>query len=154
MTDFVASSAAVYPVLIISYEMFRKYAEQLASVSVGLLICDEGHRYAIYRAGMEGLFSRIHGLPSHVHRLPGVQRFPDPPPEWSCITIRLKNSLGNKTIAALRQCKAKRRVLLSGTPIQNDLEVRRTPRTAEANTRCRLGQCATVFTDAHRLPSD
>ena len=35
---------------------------------------------------------------------------------------RLKNVDGNQTIAALMQCKAKRRIILSGTPIQNDLD--------------------------------
>lgn len=37
---------------------------------------------------------------------------------------RLKNSSSNKTIASLRDCPARRRILLTGTPVQNDLEVR------------------------------
>jgi DNA repair and recombination protein RAD54 and RAD54-like protein len=80
--DFVISSSAVAPVLIISYEMYRKYGDKLLGAKIGLLVCDEGHR--------------------------------------------LKNSDGNKTIAALAACPAKRRVLLSGTPVQNDLTVRDT----------------------------
>ncbi len=36
---------------------------------------------------------------------------------------RLKNSDGNKTITALAACPSRRRVLLSGTPVQNDLTV-------------------------------
>lgn len=36
---------------------------------------------------------------------------------------RLKSSSGNATIDSLRQFPSTRRVLLSGTPIQNDMEV-------------------------------
>lgn len=64
------------PILIISYETFRLHAHVMHKGSVGLVICDEGHR--------------------------------------------LKNS-ENQTYQALNGLKAKRRVLLSGTPIQNDL---------------------------------
>lgn len=64
------------PVLIISYETFRIYAEILNGSEVGLVLCDEGHR--------------------------------------------LKNC-ENLTYQALMGLKTKRRVLLSGTPIQNDL---------------------------------
>lgn len=64
------------PVLIISYETFRLYAEILTASEIGLVLCDEGHR--------------------------------------------LKNN-ENLTYQALMGLKTKRRVLLSGTPIQNDL---------------------------------
>lgn len=64
------------PILIISYETFRLHAEVLHKGSVGLVICDEGHR--------------------------------------------LKNS-ENQTYQALNCLKTTRRVLISGTPIQNDL---------------------------------
>ncbi|PIC51735.1 hypothetical protein B9Z55_002128 [Caenorhabditis nigoni] len=64
------------PVLIISYETFRLYANILHSGEVGIVICDEGHR--------------------------------------------LKNS-DNLTYQALSGLKCARRVLISGTPIQNDL---------------------------------
>ena len=64
------------PVLIISYETFRLHSTVLHKGSVGLVICDEGHR--------------------------------------------LKNS-ENQTYQALNLLNAPRRVLLSGTPIQNDL---------------------------------
>lgn len=64
------------PVLILSYETFRSYAEILNSSEVGMLLCDEGHR--------------------------------------------LKNC-ENLTYTALMGLQTKRRVLLSGTPIQNDL---------------------------------
>lgn len=64
------------PVLIISYETFRIYANILNASEVGLLLCDEGHR--------------------------------------------LKNC-ENLTYNALMGLQTKRRVLLSGTPIQNDL---------------------------------
>ncbi|XP_054837769.1 DNA repair and recombination protein RAD54-like [Eublepharis macularius] len=64
------------PILIISYETFRLHAEALQKGSVGLVICDEGHR--------------------------------------------LKNS-DNQTYQALNNLNTPRRVLISGTPIQNDL---------------------------------
>ncbi|NWW54510.1 RAD54 protein, partial [Pedionomus torquatus] len=64
------------PILIISYETFRLHAEALQKGSVGLVICDEGHR--------------------------------------------LKNS-ENQTYQALNSLNTPRRVLISGTPIQNDL---------------------------------
>lgn len=63
-------------ILVISYETLRLHAEVMHSRSVGMVICDEGHR--------------------------------------------LKNS-ENQTYAALSNLKTKRRILLSGTPIQNDL---------------------------------
>ncbi|KAM4721090.1 DNA repair and recombination protein RAD54-like [Rhinophrynus dorsalis] len=64
------------PILIISYETFRLHADVLHKGSVGLVICDEGHR--------------------------------------------LKNS-ENQTYQALNSLNTSRRVLISGTPIQNDL---------------------------------
>ncbi|XP_078248983.1 DNA repair and recombination protein RAD54-like isoform X2 [Pogona vitticeps] len=64
------------PILIISYETFRLHAEVLQKGSVGIVICDEGHR--------------------------------------------LKNS-DNQTYQALNSLNTSRRVLISGTPIQNDL---------------------------------
>ncbi|XP_036702276.1 DNA repair and recombination protein RAD54-like isoform X2 [Balaenoptera musculus] len=64
------------PILIISYETFRLHVGVLRRGSVGLVICDEGHR--------------------------------------------LKNS-ENQTYQALDSLNTSRRVLISGTPIQNDL---------------------------------
>ncbi|CAF1506271.1 unnamed protein product [Rotaria magnacalcarata] len=64
------------PVLIISYEAFRSHAAILHKGTVGLIMCDEGHR--------------------------------------------LKNA-ENQTYDALFKLDCRRRVLLSGTPIQNDL---------------------------------
>ena len=67
------------PVLIISYEMFKKYSKVLNKCErLDLVICDEGHR--------------------------------------------LKNSSGNQTTASLNEFKARMRLVLSGTVIQNDLE--------------------------------
>jgi SNF2 family DNA or RNA helicase len=67
------------PVLIISYEMFRKHSARLnLTPKLDIILCDEGHR--------------------------------------------LKNATGTKTITALAECKAKKRIVLSGTPIQNDLD--------------------------------
>ncbi|XP_060071052.1 DNA repair and recombination protein RAD54-like [Ylistrum balloti] len=64
------------PVLIISYETLRLHAKVMLKGTIGLVICDEGHR--------------------------------------------LKNC-ENQTYQALNSLKAQRRILLSGTPIQNDL---------------------------------
>ncbi|CAA22254.2 DNA repair and recombination protein RAD54-like [Caenorhabditis elegans] len=78
LNSFMADSKmrCAIPVLIISYETFRLYANILHSGDVGIVICDEGHR--------------------------------------------LKNS-ENLTYQALSGLKCARRVLISGTPIQNDL---------------------------------
>ncbi|KAG2356211.1 P-loop containing nucleoside triphosphate hydrolase protein [Suillus spraguei] len=64
------------PVMIVSYETLRTLTALLANCSIGLLLCDEGHR--------------------------------------------LKNS-GNQTFQALNSLNVKRRVILTGTPVQNDL---------------------------------
>ncbi|KAH0583782.1 DNA repair protein rhp54 [Termitomyces sp. 'cryptogamus'] len=64
------------PVMIVSYETLRTLGAYLANSSVGLLLCDEGHR--------------------------------------------LKNS-ESLTYQALNALNVKRRVILTGTPIQNDL---------------------------------
>lgn len=66
----------VRPVLIVSYETLRMYADTLNDTPIGLLLCDEGHR------------------------------------------LKNKDSL---TWMALNQLNVTRRVILSGTPIQNDL---------------------------------
>ena len=59
------------PLLIISYELFRKYAAVLNEVpKLDIIVCDEGHR--------------------------------------------LKNAGGTKTIQALSDCKAKKRIVLTG----------------------------------------
>ncbi|KAF1810800.1 DNA repair protein, SNF2 family [Eremomyces bilateralis CBS 781.70] len=68
--------AVIRPVIIVSYETLRLYAEELKSTPIGLLLCDEGHR--------------------------------------------LKND-ESRTFTALTGLNVQRRVILSGTPIQNDL---------------------------------
>ncbi|KAJ7632714.1 DNA repair protein, SNF2 family [Roridomyces roridus] len=64
------------PVMIVSYETLRTLSAHLANCSIGLLLCDEGHR--------------------------------------------LKNS-DSLTFQSLNSLIVKRRVILTGTPIQNDL---------------------------------
>ncbi|KAJ7905599.1 DNA repair protein, SNF2 family [Mycena olivaceomarginata] len=64
------------PVMIVSYETLRNLTAHLAGCSIGLLLCDEGHR--------------------------------------------LKNS-DSLTFQSLMSLDVKRRVILTGTPIQNDL---------------------------------
>ncbi|CUS11245.1 unnamed protein product [Tuber aestivum] len=68
--------SVVRPVLIVSYESLRLHVSDLASIPIGLLLADEGHR--------------------------------------------LKNR-DNQTYKALMTLNVDRRVILSGTPIQNDL---------------------------------
>ena len=78
VNQFIISHAAVHPVLIISYDMFRIFSEALNTVNTfEVLVCDEGHR--------------------------------------------LKNALGTKTTSAIDNCIATRRLILTGTPIQNNL---------------------------------
>ncbi|RAL64737.1 hypothetical protein DID88_001768 [Monilinia fructigena] len=64
------------PVIIVSYETLRLYADELKHTQIGLMLCDEGHR--------------------------------------------LKNG-DSQTFVALNSLNVTRRVILSGTPIQNDL---------------------------------
>ncbi|KAL0063734.1 DNA-dependent ATPase protein rad54 [Marasmius tenuissimus] len=78
VTQWVAAcgSNVTQPVMIVSYETLRTLSEYLANCTIGLLLCDEGHR--------------------------------------------LKNS-ESLTFQALNGLNVKRRVILTGTPIQNDL---------------------------------
>ncbi|KAK7491198.1 hypothetical protein BaRGS_00017469 [Batillaria attramentaria] len=68
---------AVYPVMIISYEMFVRGYEVVKQVPFDLVVCDEGHR--------------------------------------------LKNT-AIKTTSLIMSLNTRRRIVLSGTPIQNDLQ--------------------------------
>ncbi len=79
VNKFITSHPSVHPLLVLSYDMFRVYAEALNTMTnLELIICDEGHR--------------------------------------------LKNAFGTKTTLALSNCVAMRRIVLTGTPIQNNLE--------------------------------
>ncbi|ORX56300.1 hypothetical protein DM01DRAFT_1285609 [Hesseltinella vesiculosa] len=71
-----AQGQLVNPILIISYETLRSYTKYMKNCSIGLLLCDEGHRL---KNGDSMLFKELNKL------------------------------------------QVKRRVILSGTPIQNDL---------------------------------
>ncbi|XP_045214177.2 DNA repair and recombination protein RAD54B-like [Mercenaria mercenaria] len=73
--DFMKTS--IYPVLIISYEMFVRMYETLQQLTFDLIVCDEGHR--------------------------------------------LKNT-NIKTTSLIMSLPTQRRVILTGTPIQNDLQ--------------------------------
>ena len=76
---FIVGHRTMSPVLIISYELFRKFASKINAVpKLEVIICDEGHR--------------------------------------------LKNAAGTQTTRALRACVARRRIVLTGSPIQNNLD--------------------------------
>ncbi|XP_056017684.1 DNA repair and recombination protein RAD54B-like [Ostrea edulis] len=70
-------NTSIYPIVIISYEMFVRVYEKLQSIQFDIIICDEGHR--------------------------------------------LKNS-SIKTTSLIASMPTQRRVVLTGTPIQNDLQ--------------------------------
>lgn len=72
------SSSPLYPVLVISYEMFRNSIKEALKIDWGLIVCDEGHR--------------------------------------------LKKNTG-KIGEAFNQLSCRRRVILTGTPVQNNLKV-------------------------------
>jgi len=69
-------NSPLYPVMIISYEMFLRSVEEIRNIKFGLVVCDEAHR--------------------------------------------LKNTT-IKTATMICGLKTKRRILLTGTPVQNDL---------------------------------
>lgn len=76
---FIVGHRTMSPVMIISYELFRKHAESINRVPrLEVIICDEGHR--------------------------------------------LKNVAGTQTSRALSACVARKRVVLTGSPIQNNLD--------------------------------
>ena len=92
--DFAKGSSAS-PVLIVSYEMFRKHAAVINGGRCDFLVCDEGHR--------------------------------------------LKNVVGNATVTALQAIPTRRRLILTGTPIQNNLEEVRRQRAHETHGTHRRG---------------
>ncbi|KAL0049394.1 hypothetical protein WJX82_001168 [Trebouxia sp. C0006] len=75
VTDF--KHGKQWPIVIVSYETLRKFADSLAGFC-DVLICDEGHR--------------------------------------------LKAAQGSKTITSLLALNCQRRILLTGTPVQNNLD--------------------------------
>ena len=78
VNNFRMSHAAQSPLLIISYEMFRKYAQTINLVpNLEVMICDEAHR--------------------------------------------LKNVESTQTATALKKCRATKRIIISGTLIQNEI---------------------------------
>jgi DNA repair and recombination RAD54-like protein len=77
--------------MIVSYETLRTLEEELAQCPIGLLLADEGHR--LKNAGKSPRLSE------HICLLP----------------------LDTLTFQALTKLNVQRRVILTGTPIQNDL---------------------------------
>ncbi|XP_038053766.1 DNA repair and recombination protein RAD54B-like [Patiria miniata] len=71
------ASSPIYPVLVISYEMFVRSIDDIRKITFDLIVCDEGHR--------------------------------------------LKNT-NIKTTSLISSLPVQRRILLTGTPVQNDLQ--------------------------------
>lgn len=92
-------------VLIISYETLRSYCPILKNCHIGLLLCDEGHRL---KNGSKHPPSCMMKCDSNLSL---TIRF-------CCTSVRSTDSL---TFQALNSLLVQRRVILSGTPIQNDL---------------------------------
>ena len=79
INTFIVGHRTMSPVLIISYELFRKYINEINKVpKLEIVVCDEGHR--------------------------------------------LKNASGTQTTRSLMACVATRRIVLTGSPIQNNLD--------------------------------
>lgn len=95
---FKKASTEVQPLLIISYEKFRQYSDILQAIPCGLIICDEV-------SFVTGYLLCTHNNINN-HKLQGH---------------RLKNA-NIKTSQAIMGLPTRRRVILSGTPIQNDLD--------------------------------
>lgn len=78
-----------YPVMIVSYETLRTLSVHLANASIGLLMCDEGHRLK-----NSGMYRKL------------------------CCRSGTYYLTESQTFQALNGLNVKRRVILSGTPIQ------------------------------------
>ena len=124
---------SVHRVVVVSYETLRKHAAELAGC-MDLLVCDEGHRCGGAGAGRARAVCCIwvlhfvsHSLfhafwPIHCFAMPLLldwQMASVAAPRASIACCRLKSAQGNKTISALTSLNCQRRVILTGTPIQN-----------------------------------
>lgn len=121
-------------VLILSYEMARKYIDELIVADPGLLICDEAHRLKV-RARTAGerrgrRRARARGRAADgceggsARALAPRGRVRQPPRLAVCLAAPPAPLQNDKTATAiaLDRLRTPRRVLLSGTPVQNDLD--------------------------------
>jgi DNA repair and recombination RAD54-like protein len=85
--------------MVVSYETLRTLESELAGCPVGLLLCDEGHRLKNSGKSSSSVFTNASIYPCTGSRIPS----------------------DSQTFQALNTINVQRRVILSGTPIQNDL---------------------------------
>lgn len=93
---------ANYPrsrIMIVSYEMFARNFDQVNEFGFDLLICDEGHR-------LKNSEAKILKVVRYLALI-----------SWSAVL-----SIVSLVLQLLAQLKCEKRILLTGTPIQNDLQ--------------------------------
>jgi DNA repair and recombination RAD54-like protein len=88
------------PILVISYDTFRLHVDALATGSIGLLVCDEGHRLK-NRTNLNYL---AFGEYEDFVRMPGTKKL-------NCFIYSIADDI---------DCR--KRIILTGTPIQNTLQ--------------------------------
>ncbi|KAK6016207.1 SNF2 family protein, partial [Ostertagia ostertagi] len=95
-----ACSVSTYPYLIISYEMALRYTEKLAAVRFDILVCDEGHRLKNINGKLRRCATaKVRGSP-----------------------VKIANGIKLSQKGSLDSLCIPRRLLLTGTPLQNDIE--------------------------------
>ncbi|CAN0564484.1 unnamed protein product, partial [Ectocarpus sp. 12 AP-2014] len=106
-------ASMVYRVLIVSYETFRLHSKRFyakADTCCDLLICDEAHRLKNADTATNQVIYVVETLSGPLFRLLDCFSFLE-------ISVSLARGY-NRTLQALSALKCRKRVLLSGTPMQ------------------------------------